>query len=74
MIVNDVGYPVYIHPDYEIMVVWNGRATFNLYREKEDGELDNYDIFLTTEDVTTVQRAEQIAKEHFAEMEGNEDE
>jgi hypothetical protein len=56
------------------MVVWNGRATFNLYREKEDGELDNYDIFLTTEDVTTVQRAEQIAKEHFAEMEGNEDE
>ena len=73
-IVTEHGYPVYVHPDYGMMVTWNGHKTFNIYTEVQTGCWNCVDGFMTSEDVATIQIAEKLAKEHFAEMEGNEDE
>ena len=67
-IVNERGYPVYIHEEYQIMVTWNSQSTFNLYRLREDG-WENYDCFTNHDAVADVRQAERIAKEYLADEE-----
>jgi hypothetical protein len=73
-IVAEHGYPVAVHPEYGVMVAWNGHSTFNVYVEIQTGCWKNVDVFMTGKDVATIQEAEKLAKEHLEEMEGNEDE
>jgi hypothetical protein len=63
-IIEDFGFPVYYHEDWEIMAVWNGSGRFNLFLPRSQGWI-NPDVFHTNEEIPNVEAARKIAKGYF---------
>lgn len=61
--VLDYGSTVYADEDNNLIVVWNGSLTFNLFRELRDGVFDNFDCWTASDGFESLDAAKEYAED-----------